>query len=561
MLRDIRRLNVVHASHWTLAILLLVVSISVSAKPTLLHNARIYTVSEKTPQAEAMVFDHGVILSLGTESAMTSEYPDAERINAGGMAVYPGFIDAHAHLMGLGLSLLNARLEGTGSVAEVVSRVRAHAARVPEDAWITGRGWDQNDWDRKNFPSRYDLDQVFEDQPVWLRRIDGHAAWANSRAIELAGIDADTADPDGGRIVRDESGEPTGIFIDNAMGLVQAHVPPPSAAQMHQALDLALKETARFGLTGVHEAGTPWAVWQLYLQRVDEERFPLRLYAMADGDNESLKRLCKEGLVLDYRQRLTMRSVKFYLDGALGSRGAALIEPYSDDPANSGLLFHQPEVFQGMVRRAMECELQVNTHAIGTLGNRVLVDSYAAAIKAAESHPGRHRMEHAQVVLLEDVAKAKRLGLIASMQPTHATSDMPWAQDRLGQTRIKGAYAWRSFISAGVPLALGSDFPVEAVNPLLGFYAAITRQDAAGEPAKGWLPEQRLTRAEALRGFTLGAAYAAFQEQRLGSLEAGKRADFVILSKDIMRIDPKEILTTRVMATYLDGELIYQASE
>lgn len=523
------------------------------------HNARIYTANPAQPQAEALAVRSGRVALVGTNAEVLAAYPAAPRLDAQGRTLLPGLIDAHVHLMGQGLSMLQADLVGARSKQEVVERLEAFAATLPPGAWVTGRGWDQNDWPEKAFPTAADLDAAFPDRPVWLRRIDGHAAWGNTAALRAAGVTAASADPEGGKILRDAEGRPTGVFIDAAMNLVDGRVPAPAPEQYAQALQLAIAEANRYGLTSVHEAGVGLDQVRLYQQAIDDGRFSLRVYAMIGGRGEAFDYFCENGPLIDYGDRLTVRSVKFYIDGALGSRGAALLEEYSDDPGNHGLLMEPPERFAASVKRAMECGFQVNTHAIGDRGNRVVLDAYAEAIAATGGEPGRHRIEHAQVVALDDIPRFAELGLVASMQPTHATSDMYWAEDRVGPVRIRGAYAWRRFAEAGVPLAFGSDFPVEQVNPLLGFYAAVTRQDAERWPEGGWYADQVLTRTEALHAFTRDAAYAAFQENELGSLEPGKWADFVILSADVMTIPAPEILQTRVVATYLAGRPVYEA--
>ena len=530
-------------------------------QPVVLHNARIYTADPNQPTAEALAFAGGQVLAVGSGEEVLLAFEGAERIDAGGRTVVPGFIDAHAHLMNLGASLLQADLTGTVSKADVVERLQRFALSLPDSAWVLGRGWDQNDWPEQEFPTAADLDAAFPDRPVWIDRIDGHAAWANTAALRAAGIDPNATappDPEGGAILRDEQGRPTGVFIDNAEALVRGAVPATTDVQRQVQLERALEETARHGLTSVHEAGADLATIALYRAAADAGALPLRLYAMIGGPGPTLDYFCENGPLVDYAGRLTVRSVKLYMDGALGSRGAALLEPYADDAANTGLLLIPPERFETVVERSMECGLQVNTHAIGDRANRIVLDTYEQAIAETGGGPGRHRIEHAQVVVTpEDIERFAPLNVIASMQPTHATSDMPWAEDRVGPDRIRGAYAWRTFLDSGARLALGSDFPVEEVDPLLGFYAAVTRQDAEGQPEGGWYPDQRLTRAEALRGFTLDAAYAAFMEDEVGSLEPGKRADFVVLSRDIMTVPAPEILETEVVATFLDGAPIY----
>ena len=428
---------------------------------------------------------------------------------------------------------------------------------MPPEQWLLGRGWDQNDWSIKEIPTAADLDTAFPDRPVWLERVDGHANWANSAAMAVTdkNLSGDWQ-PDGGEIVRDQDGNPTGVFIDNAVAIIQQQVPAPTEAELSEALTRAIQKTASVGLTGMHDAGTSLVVWELLQALNAQDNLNLRVYAMADGNAEMLDHLCRYGTTIEPTGRLNARSVKLYSDGALGSRGAALLANYSDDSPNKGLLIESKETLTMHARRAIECGLQVNIHAIGDRGNRVTLDVLEAS--AQSYNPGRHRIEHSQVIALSDFHRFKDLGLIASVQPTHATSDMYWAEDRLGPERIKGAYAWQRFVELGVPLALGSDFPVEKPDPLLGFYAAITRQDVKGWPAGGWYAGDRLSREQALYGFTQGAAYAAFQEQHLGSITNGKRADFVVLSNDIMSIPATEILNTNILATYIDGQAVFE---
>ncbi len=530
-----------------------------------LHNARIYTVDPAQPTAEALAVRGERILMVGTDAQVLGAYPEAERLDAGGRAVVPGLIDAHAHLMGQGMAMLQVDLVGTGSVAEILARMQDFERTLPPEAWLTGRGWDQNDWPAAAdgthpFPTRADLDAAFPERPVWLRRIDGHAAWANTAALEAVGMEMLTAmdDPEGGKIQRNAQGRPTGVFVDAAMSIVGGRVPSPEPHQLDQALPLAIGEAKRLGLTGVHDAGVDLATVSRYRRAIDDGRFDLRLYGMIGGTGRTFDHFCENGPLLDYGGLLTVRAVKFYIDGALGSRGAALLADYSDEGGNAGLLMQPPEAFSETVAQAFRCGFQVNTHAIGDRGNRVALDAYEHALRTLGRSVGRHRIEHAQVVALEDIPRFAGLGVIASMQPTHATSDMYWAADRVGPERVRGAYAWRAFLEAGARLAFGSDFPVEQVDPLLGFYAAVTRQDADGWPEGGWYPDQRLTREEALRAFTLDAAYAAFQDDDLGSLEPGKYADFVLLSRDIMTIPAGEILEAEVVATYLGGEKVYE---
>lgn len=527
---------------------------------TVVKNATIYTADITQANVEAFAFSDGQIIATGSLNSLNQSYPGAQQLDLDGATVVPGLIDAHGHLLGLGQSLLFADLMGTQSKAEIIEVLKEQAASLTKDQWLLGRGWDQNDWPVKELPSAADLNEAFPDRPVWLERVDGHANWGNQKALSFAQTElAGDWQPDGGQIVRDADGNPTGVFIDNAVGLIQSQVPVPSDAELTKALEVAMAKTASVGLTGMHDAGTSLQVWRLLEQLHSENKLKVRVYAMANGAGDMLEHLCDNGTVVDPQARLTARSIKLYSDGALGSRGAALLAGYSDDPNNTGLLIESQETLTKHSKRAIGCGLQVNIHAIGDRGNRVTLDVLQAADIAAKT--SRHRIEHSQVVALADFTRFKELGLIASVQPTHATSDMYWAEDRVGAERIKGAYAWQKFVDLGVPLALGSDFPVERPDPLLGFYAAVARQDVKGWPDGGWYSTEALTREQALHGFTLGAAYAAFQEDQLGSISIGKRADFVVLSKDIMQIPVVEILNTKVVATYIEGTPVYSQSD
>lgn len=526
----------------------------------LIHNARIYTMDQGFSTAAAMLFDSsGKIHNVGDEQAMIDTFPDARRLDLQGKTVIPGLIDSHAHLYGLAISLSQAQLRDTVSKEDVIRVLREHEKHLSEDDWLLGRGWDQNDWPVKEFPSRQDLDVAFPDRPVWLRRIDGHAGWANSAALAMADQDmSGDWQPQGGFIHRDSSGEAGGVLVDGAMALVNQAVPEMSAELLQASLDLALQQLVSLGLTGVHDMGIGQQVVEMYQQRIREGQFPTRVFAFTDGAGETLDWLCKNGAVEDESGRLYMRSVKLYIDGALGSRGAALLSDYSDDAGNSGLLFMPPEELQSHIEKAFACGFQVGVHAIGDRGNRVALDAIGAAMQQYPDNPGRHRVEHSQILTASDIPRFSELDVIAAMQPTHATSDMYWAGDRLGPERAKYAYAWRSLLDSGARLALGSDFPVEQVNPMLGIYAAVTRQDVEGWPTGGWYPQENLSREEAVRGFTLDAAYSGFMEKSVGSLESGKRADFIVLDKNIFEIDASEIHTIKVTQTWLDGELVWE---
>lgn len=544
--------------------LLLTAVLALAPTPTvtLLDNAQIRTLDAARPQAQAMTWDaSGRILALGNDRELRARYPDAARIDARGATVIPGLIDAHSHLLGLAQALTGADLVGAESKAEVLARLRRHAKHLRPGEWLLGRGWDQNRWPEKTFPNAADLDAAFPDRPVWLERIDGHAGWANSAALRALGRDLDGDwQPPGGEIIRKHS-KATGIFIDGATTLLDAIVPPPSESTLLSAVRKALAIAARNGLTGVHDMGTSLAGLALYRKLADAGELSLRITAYADGDHAALAALCAMGPYRHPSGRLAMRGVKLYADGALGSRGAALLADYHDQPGHHGLLVTDASDLEAAMRKAYACDLQVATHAIGDRANRLVLDLYTKVLGDAASRDHRWRIEHAQIVALADIPRFAALHVLASMQPTHATSDMPWAGDRLGPERLDGAYAWRRFLHVGVHVPLGSDFPVEQVDPRLGLYAAITRQNLAGQPPGGWLPDQRLRADEALAGFTREAAFAGFAENEVGRLAPGLAADFVLLDADPIHIDPHAIPTLRVLGTWVDGQAVYRLTE
>ncbi|MCF7222373.1 amidohydrolase [Marilutibacter chinensis] len=536
-----------------------VVAAEAAPEVTVLTAHAIHTLDAARPRARAMAFDAGGrILAVGDAEALARRFPGARDLDLGDATVVPGLIDAHAHVGGLGLATLTADLVGTRDKAEVLQRLRDFARDLPPGAWLLGRGWDQNDWPEKTYPTAADLDAAFPERAVWLERIDGHASWANSVAMRAVGRDlSGDWQPDGGRILRDAAGRPTGIFIDAAAALVEDARPPLDEATAERALVLGMQAAVEHGLTGVHDAGIGLDQFKRYQRLADRGALPLRITAMAAGDGDALDALCRDGLYSHPSGRLQMRTVKVYADGALGSRGAALLADYSDDPGNRGLMLTPPEGLHAVVRKARDCGVQVAAHAIGDRGNREVLQAYADVLGDGAAGDHRWRIEHAQVLAPGDLPRLAGLGVIASMQPTHATSDMPWAEDRLGPERIVGAYSWRQLRDSGARLALGSDFPVEPVDPRLGLHAAVTRADAEGEPVGGWRPEEKLTAFEALRGFTLDAAYAGFAEDTVGSLAVGKRADFVVLAEDPLAVPPARLRGLVVLATYVDGEAVY----
>lgn len=533
----------------------------------LLTAATIHTGESDAPAATALAWDDasGRVLAVGERDALRGRYPLATVTDLGDATVVPGLIDAHAHLMFLGATLMQADLSGATSKAEIIARLQRFAADNP-DGWLLGNGWDQNQWAQTDFPTAADLDAAFPARPVWLGRIDGHAGWANSAALRaLAQQPGQRAlagrwQPAGGRIVRDARHQPSGVFIDGAMELVRTAIPARGEAAREQMLARALRKAVSQGLTGVHDMGVSREDLALMRRFADAGRLPLRIDAYADGNAEALADLCAHGAYRHPGGRLEMQGVKLFMDGALGSRGAALLADYSDDPHNRGLLVTSPDAFDVAVRKADGCGLQVATHAIGDRGNRIALDTYARVLGDGKSRDHRWRIEHAQVVALADIPRFAALGVIASMQPTHATSDMGWAQDRVGPERIQGAYAWRRMLASGAHLALGSDFPVEQVDPRLGLYAAVTRQDRAGQPPGGWLPDQRLSAAEALRGFTADAAWAGHDDAEVGRLRPGLRADFVVLDRDPLAVPAAQLAELQVRSTWVDGRPVYEAA-
>ncbi|MDQ6688893.1 MAG: amidohydrolase [Gemmatimonadota bacterium] len=532
-----------------------------------LTNGRIYTVDNSRPLVSALAVRGDRVLFAGSDAeAKVLAGPSARVIDLHGATVVPGFIDAHAHLLDLGFTLESPNVVGSTSYAEVIERVRAWARNVKPGEWIVGGGWDQTRWANQEFPTHEALSRAFPNNPVVLERIDGHARLANARAMELAHITSATAEPSGGRIVKLGSGAPSGVFIDNAISLIARAIPAPTHEQVRKATLAAIDECNRWGLTGVHDPGVRAATIAVYEELAKAGNYNLRNYVMLSDPGEPtspaalsnpyLRRGPQSAL---YGGHLWIRAIKLYADGALGSRGAALLAPYSDDPTNSGLLLSPPGHIRAWAETALRRGFQVNVHAIGDRGNRIALDAFDSALRTVPKADHRFRIEHAQVLSAQDIPRFARLGVIPSMQATHQTSDMRWAEARLGPARIRGAYAWRSLLNTGVVVPNGTDFPVEEVNPLLTFHAAVTRQDPTGSPAGGWYPEQKMTREEALQSMTIWPAYAGFQEAMLGSLTPGKYADFVVLDRDIMRIPETEILGTRVTSTWIGGKRVYEA--
>ncbi len=523
------------------------------------HNATIHTADAARPLAQAMAVKDGRILFVGSaREALALAGPETERLDLGGGTVLPGLVDAHAHLMGLGAALRNVDLVGTTSYGEVVDRVTARATEVRPGEWILGRGWDQNDWGDTRFPTHAALSAAVPNHPVMLVRVDGHAALVNARAMAVAGVDRRTRDPSGGRLLRDAAGKPTGLLVDDAMRLVSAKIPPPSRDELRARALAAIAEANRWGLTGIHDAGVGPDSIAIFEELAGEGRFDLRNYVMISGTDSTLDRFLPRGPQSGlYGGRLWIRAIKLSADGALGSRGAAMIEPYADDPGNTGLVRVDRARVKAVAERALAAGFQLNVHAIGDHANRYVLDAFEAALAERPTADHRFRVEHAQTLQPDDIPRFARLGVIPSMQGSHQSSDMYWAETRLGYTRALGAYAWRGLLDTGVIIPNGSDFPVEHVNPLISFHAFVTRTDAAGWPAGGWFPAQRTTRQEALLSMTLWPAQAAFMERETGSLTPGKHADFVVLDQDVMTVPAERILATRVLRTVLGGKSVY----
>lgn len=543
-----------------LALLTLVISSPPAGPDLLLENGTVYATADAKPQRLSIVARAGKIAFVGEADRARQFAPSGRRIDLAGAFVFPGWADAHGHLLGLGQSLEVAQLRASADASDAARRIAELAAKVPLARWVEGRGWDQNLWPGKSFPDARELDAVVGDRPVAARRVDGHALWVNSRALALAGIGKDTPDPPGGRILRRADGTPSGILVDNAMDLLDRVVPAATAEDFARRIRAAARACVAVGLTEVQDASgySPENI-AILEQLAGRHELPLRVYATVSPEPAALEVFFRKGVhVGEGADFLTVRAIKAYADGALGSRGAALLADYSDEPGQRGLLVTPPERLDEVARQAREKGWQVWIHAIGDRGNRVALEAFrkAAASAPAQSRDARPRVEHAQVVAIEDLPRFGREGVIASMQPTHATSDMTWAEARLGPDRVRGAYAWRSLKNGGARLAGGSDFPVESENPLLGFYAAITRQDLRGQPAGGWRSSEKLTRREALALFTSDAAWAAFEEASRGKIAPGFAADLTVFRSDPMTAPEREIPGIPTVMTIVNGRVV-----
>jgi len=521
----------------------------------LLKNGTVITMETEAPSATAVAIQADKILWVGQEKdAAAWTGSQTKIIDLKGAFVYPGFIDCHAHIVSLGDSRLEIDLNDTPNKQVIAKLVKERVEKSKKGDWISGRGWDQNEWPVKEFPTAADLDPISPDNPVILERTDGHAVWVNSIALKVAGISAATKDPDGGKIIRDQKGNPTGVFVDNAADLIYDITPPPTLEQSIERTSIALKEAAQKGITMIHDAGTTESMMKAFQALSSKNELEVRIYSMVWLPGEFGENFLKTGPQF-YSPYLEARTIKMVLDGAMGSRGGAMLEPYSDDPGNVGLLMWKEPDLMRVLTQAKAKGIQVGIHAIGDRANRMVLDAYEkVGVKGL-----RWKIEHAQVLAPSDIPRFSQQDIIASMQPIHATADRPWAESRLGPERVKGAYAWQSLLNYKTIIAAGSDAPVEDINPIWGIYAAITREDHNGKPEGGWDPEQKVTREEALKWYTTNAAYASFHEKDMGSIKAGKLADIIVLPENLLTCDPKHMIDMKVLYTIVGGKIRYQS--
>ncbi len=549
-----------------LALLALVAIAGAQPVDLLIVCGNLHTLDSAQPHATALAVRDGRIVYVGDDDGAAKFRADAKRVlDLHGATAVPGLNDAHLHIAGIGERELSFNLEGTAGIPDLQRRLAARVAATEAKRWIVGRGWIETHWQPAAFPTRRQLDAVSPAHPVVLERADGHAVVANSVALRLAGVTRDTPNPSGGEILRDAAGEPTGMLVDRAMALVLRLVPPATPAEVERQLIVGAEREASLGWTGIQIAGNSYEESETVRKLVADGRVKLRVYDAVSGSDGSGEKLLAAGPVIgESFGRFTRRGVKLYIDGALGSRGAALLAPYADSPQSSGLLMQEEAKLMPFLQAALRRGIQIETHAIGDRGNRTMLDWYEkafAAVPPAERAVKlpRWRIEHAQIIAPADIRRFAQLGVIASMQPSHAIGDLYFAPKRLGRERLAGAYAWQSLLKSGARLAAGSDAPVERGEPMIEFYAAVARRSLDGFANEDWHLEERLTREQALHSMTLGAAYAAFEEEERGSLAVGKWADLTVLSADIMRIPEPEILKTRCLHTIVGGEIVYSA--
>jgi predicted amidohydrolase YtcJ len=551
----------------SLAMLLVLAACSPGIPPAadlVIHHATIYTADSTAPTASAVAIKDGKIIYVGDELGAEVYLRNAVAVeDLQGRFVFPGFVDAHAHFTSIGQRELHLNLAGTDTKSAFLDRLDSAVAVTPKGEWVTGRGWIETFWDPPVFPTRHDLDLIAPDHPVFLTRTDGHASVVNSMALRIAGVTGTTSPPPGGAINLDADGEPTGMLIDRAQGLVGRHIPDAPEGQIERAMDLASQREVRLGWTQIQDAHGSWDEVETMRQLIADGRIQVRLYKAITGPGAGADSLIASGPQgPDFDDRLTVRTIKIVFDGALGSRGAALLEPYSDDPQNTGLITTDTIAVRDMLVRALRAGIQVEAHAIGDRANRLMLEMYEAAFAAvppserAIAEP-RWRDEHSQIVAPADLPRFKALGIIASMQPSHAIHDLHYVPSRLGLERTEGSYAWRTLLDMGVVVAGGSDAAVELGEPMIEFYAAVARKDEQGRDGPGWHPEEAVTREQALRMFTIYPAIAAFEEDRAGTIAVGKRADFTILDRDIMKIPAPEILETKNVMTVIGGRVVF----
>ena len=539
---------------------------SAETAQTVFINGNIYTVNERQPRAEAIAVKGGRIIFVGSNAdAKKYQSSETKTIDLAGKTVVPGLTDSHCHIFGIGEREMNLNLEGTETLEAFLAKVKERVAKTDRGKWITGRGWIETFWKPPQFPTRADLDKIAPDNPVFLTRADGHAAIANSAALKMAGVDKNTPNPFGGEILRDkQTGEATGMLLDHAQALVGKNIPPPTEAERREAFVVGVKRELSLGWCEIQNAGSNLDDLPPMRQALEAGQCKLRVYNAVYAPGPAGAALLHDGPVLNqYEHRFTQRTIKVVFDGALGSRGAALLEPYSDAPETSGYLTQKEAELQPIFEEALRRGVQIETHAIGDRANRIILDLYEKALKTVapeqrKIREPRWRVEHAQILSPADIPRFAKLGVIASMQPSHAISDLFFAPSRLGLDRLAGAYAWQSLLNSGAIIAGGSDAPVERGEPMIEFYAAVSRKSMKGESSDGWHPEQAVSREQALKMFTTSAAYAAFEEPDKGSIEPGKLADLTVLSKDIMKIPAAEILTTTCAMTVIGGEIVFE---
>jgi predicted amidohydrolase YtcJ len=528
----------------------------------LLTNGRIYTVNDKQPTAEAIAVKGDRIVFVGS-NADAKKFHAAKHIDLQDRTVVPGLTDSHCHIFGIGEREMGLSLEGTNTLDDLLTKLKARAAQTPRGRWITCRGWIETFWKPPTFPTRADLDKIAPGNPVFLTRADGHASVANSAALKIAGIDKNTGDPFGGQILK-TNGEPNGMLLDNAQELVLKNIPKPTDAEREQALLRGIDREIGLGWCEIQNAGSDNADVELIRKAFDAGKIKIRFINAVHGPGEDAQKFLREGPTINaYDHHFTQRTIKVIFDGALGSRGAALLKPYDDAADSSGFLTERPEELRPMFEEALRRGIQVETHAIGDRANRLILDLYEQAFRAVPPNrrkipEPRWRVEHAQIVNPVDMTRFAKLAVIPSMQPSHAISDLFFAPSRLGMERLAGAYAWQTFLKSGCIIAGGSDAPVERGEPMIEFYAAVTRKSIKGESGNGWHPEQAVSREQALKMFTIWPAYAAFEEKDKGSIEVGKLGDFTVLSQDIMKIPEQDILKTHCEMTIVDGEIVYE---